>query len=445
MVAPERTIHFAGLDRRSANEVTIPDYYGDTYGVAADECRSFSEVLRQHPRQGGLYSAETTSVSWEFPLPDHLTAQRAFAVEEAIEDAGGSAEIRYDEDGAAWVSTDRFNAVYSPEKIESWLRGEHRHEDADGTRRGLIDPLWKTFSDSYTIINPATAYGPLENAIREHDLASAFYGQFRTYNGGGTFVLDGLFDTREVELPGEDDPVVLGFTSGGDYFGNRAFYAEGFAQDTACTNSMRNLTDRLTRRHVGEPGEFTQWWEAILTKIDVVADELHQAIREALDVEIPLFELPFDLTEFFELQGFPAEFARLAAGYTQARAEDRYTPNAWELHSGVTAVLEHEWDNTEGSTFRGYVRMSNDLLFNPHQVIEQVEQNYEYRIEQERQQAGDGQQAISTAEEEGLATLAQVSASVADRAAEHEDRQAALQELMADAEADAEATDGGNR
>jgi len=424
---PQKVIHFAGLDGQS--DATLPEYYQTAHGVSEDDCLPFSQVIRNPPNAGGLFSAETTTVSWQFPLSGSFGQAELADLEHH---APSGLNPYYGEDGNVWVEVDYYNATYSPEKVDMWLNGHFKDD-----RWGFVNPLWRVSTERYGIINPGQAYAPLEDAVRDHDLGDAFYGQFRLYEGGGSWVLDGLFDTRQVSYPG-GDPVKLGFTSGSDFFGNTSFFAEGYAQDTACTNSIRALTDRMTRRHTSKDGvahvdytQFKRWWVKLLDQIDLVSSELHKAIEEALDVTVPLPDLPFDLAEFYRLAGFKDDIAVGATYRAQSRAKDRWHPTMWDVHSGATGYMSHDWAHGESDKFREYNRLANDLLFNPSLIVDRAADEYERR----QRAKSDDELLVGGDTSDGIAAVTRFSESIRERADEYEDRQDRLQTLMADAEA----------
>jgi hypothetical protein len=70
-------------------------------------------------------------------------------------------------------------------------------------------------------------------------LSEIAFGQIRQYRDGGEVHMDVLFDGLSVGLPGRSGSITMGITSGYDFFGGHAVYAEGFARDTVCANSIR--------------------------------------------------------------------------------------------------------------------------------------------------------------------------------------------------------------
>lgn len=438
MVKAQRRLHFCGLDSNS--DASFPAYYREKYGVDESDCHPFSHVIRADPEDGGMFTADTTSIAWHVPLSDSFSES---FIETAREQSPQDFDLFRDARGQAWVRTEQFNATYSPEKMNSWFNGRFHDDDF-----GFLDPLWRVSTERYGIINPDDAYAPLEDALRELNLDDGFYGHFRLYKGGGLWFLDGMFntDSASVSPPGASDPLMIGFNSGSDFFGNTAFYAEGFAQDTRCTNSIRSLTDQMKRKHTSRESarhldyeELTDWWERLLRQIFDIKDQLVEAIADAIDVTLPLNELPFDIEEFYELVGFPngsqTPFASMAKVYCNSYAESRFAPTMWDVHSGATAVLEHEWNHSEGDTFRDYVRIANDLLFNPHISVERARDEFKRRIEQEGAGASDTQTLDGT---QGLAQIQSFEESIEDKAEEWETRQNTLQTIM---EASAEIED----
>ena len=199
---------------------------------------------------------------------------------------------------------------------------------------------------------------------------------------------------------------------------------EGFAQDSYCSNSIRSLTDREVIKHVGDVGDFESWWEEVLTQLDLVADDLAGFIRDAAEIDLDFTEVPFDVDGFYDLLGFPEYLAERAAEDARANAPDPFTIDMWTLHSGATHALTHFFRGKEGSSLDGYVRLANDILFNPEATLERVEAEYEQRMETERD--GDDQQSLGEAS--GLAQIERVGEDIHDRVGQFESREEALRE-----------------
>jgi hypothetical protein len=279
---------------------------------------------------------------------------------------------------------------------------------------------------NYAIINPAEVYTPLAEVLREETLdgtplAELAFGEIRQYRGGGEVHMDIMFDGLEVTLPDRNDPITMGVTTGYDFFGDTAVYVEGFARDTACANSIRSLTDRQVVKHVGDVGDFESWWREVLGQLELVANDLHEFIRDARDVDIDFTDVPFDVPDFYELLGFPAYLAEHAAEDARANAADPFEIDLWTLHSGATYALTHFFRGKEGTSLQQYVRLANDLLFNPEASIERVETSYEQQLEDDRD---DEQRGLTEAT--GLAQIEQVSDAVRERAEQFEEREEAL-------------------
>ena len=198
---------------------------------------------------------------------------------------------------------------------------------------------------SYAVINPVDIYGPLGEVLREETidgtpLGDVMFGEIRRYRGGEVHV-DIMFDGLEVHLPGRSDPITMGVTSGYDFFGEHAVYVEGFAQDGYCSNTMRSLTDKEVIKHVGDVRNFRTWWEELLARVELVAGDLFEFIRNAQDIELDLSDLPFTVTESYSLLGFPDYLAEHAASDAEANTASPVEIDMWTLHSGATYALTH--------------------------------------------------------------------------------------------------------
>jgi hypothetical protein len=383
MKDPETATVFAGLDGRTDTE--LPEWYAEQHGGA--ESISFSEAIRNLPQ------AVDTAVAYRNPYTDE------------------------------WVETERFNAIVEPSRLQA---------EADGDTE--TESLFHIPTDSYSIINPVDVYGPLEEVLREETidgtpLGEVMFGEIRRYRGGGEVHMDIMFDGLEVRLPGRSDPITMGVTSGYDFFGEHAVYVEGFAQDGYCSNTMRSLTDKEVIKHVGDVRNFRTWWEELLAQVELVADDLFEFIRDAQDIDLDFSELPFTVTEFYTLLGFPDYLAERAAGDAEANAASPFEVDMWTLHSGATYALTHFFQGKEGASLDQYVRIANDILFNPEGTIERVEQAYEQQLEAD---GDDGSQA-SLAGERALASIERVSDDLQEKVEQFEEREDALRERFQEA------------
>jgi len=379
MKDPESRTVFAGVDGRTDTE--LPDWYRRKKPV--DEPKSFAETMRDLPQ------AVETTVAYRNPYSDE------------------------------WVETERFNALVEPTRAR-----DHATDDEPDT-----DPLFHVPTDSYAIINPVDVYRPLEEVLREETidgtpLGDVMFGEIRCYRGGGEVHMDVMFDGLEVRLPGRSDPITMGVTSGYDFFGEHAVYVEGFAQDGYCSNSMRSLTDKEVIKHVGDVRDFRTWWEEILAQVELVADDLFEFIRDAQEIELEFSELPFTVTEFYSLLGFPDYLAERAAEDAEANAASPFEIDMWTLHSGATYALTHFFQGKEGTSLDQYVRVANDILFNPEGTIERVERAYEEQLEAD---GDDGSQA-SLAGERALASIERVNEDLQASVEQFEAREEALRE-----------------
>ena len=337
MKTPEHTTVFTGLDGRT--DAQLPDWYARQKQrqdrLSDDGSVSFAEAIRTLPR------ATDTTVAYHNP---------------------------YTKD---WVETDRFNAIVEPSRLRDHAQLRDQPEDRDDEP---TDPLFHVPSDSYTILNPVDVYGPLEDVLRDQEVNGQPFSEVVF----GEVHMDVMFNGLEVSLPGRNnDPITMGVTSGYDFFGGHAVYVEGFAQDGICSNTMRSLTDKEMLKHVGDVKNFRAWWERILAQVEVVADDLSEFIQDAQDIDLDFTDLPFGVAAFYELLGFPTYLAERAAKDAEANASDPFVIDMWTLHSGATYALTHFFRGKEGASLDEYVRIANDILFNPEGTVERVQQAYE--------------------------------------------------------------------
>ena len=384
MKDPESRTIFAGVDGRTDTE--LPEWYRQRHGD--EDLVSFAEAIRDLPQ------AVETTVAYQNPFTDE------------------------------WVETERFNALVEPSRA----REQAAEEEAE------TDSLFHIPTDSYAIINPVDIYGPLEEVLREETidgtpLGEVMFGEIRRYRGGGEVHMDIMFDGLEVRLPDRSDPITMGVTSGYDFFGEHAVYVEGFAQDGYCSNTMRSLTDKEVIKHVGDVRNFRTWWEEILAQVELVADDLFEFIRDAQEIDLDFSELPFTVTEFYTLLGFPDYLAERAAGDAEANATSPFEIDMWTLHSGATYALTHFFQGKEGASLDQYVRIANDILFNPEGTVERVKQAYEEQLQAD---SDDGSQA-SLAGERALASIERVSDDLQEKVDQFEEREDALRERFQDA------------
>lgn len=315
MKQPNSSTVFAGLDGRS--DAQLPEWYAEKKSV--DEPVSFVEAIRALPR------ATDTTAAYKNPYTDE------------------------------WVETERFNALVEPSRLAGQNKTAADAADTTVASVEQADPLFHIPSDSYTVLNPQTVYGPLEDLLRDSALegrpfSELVFGEIRQYRAGGEVHMDVMFDGLEVRLPDDRDrePITMGLTSGYDFFGGHAVYVEGFAQDGACSNSMRSLTDKQIVKHVGDVRDFREWWEQILAQIELVSNDLIGFIEDAQEIDLDFTELPFSVEEFYTLLEFPDYLADRAADDAVANAPDPFMIDLWTLHSGATYALTHFFRGREG-------------------------------------------------------------------------------------------------
>lgn len=373
-----------------------------------------------------------------------------------------------------WVTTSKHNAVVDPEKVDAlravgevfgtveaardWLNDaepSHRANlveslgmeppvDDDTLVQNLPigdDALYYIPTDSYTIINPSTSLRPLAQVLRDEGLGDKVFGEFRLQRGGGRVSADILFDGKHVELPGDDPdraPVCTGLEISYDFFGDTAFRARGLGMDFDCTNALRGITDWELVKHSGDVDDRVDWEQFyldLLEEIDLLTDQLSMMIHEAEQLEFDLSDLPNDfagpdhdslLHAFFDYAGFPDYLAEAAAANVRAEADDPFQPNWWELHRGATYAITHEGrgEVMGGGAIDRYNRVANDMLMQPDQFEEVVNQNYEAAVE-------DREGETLAAEGGGQADIAKAFESTREKKAEFEERAEQMKELRA--------------
>jgi len=198
--------------------------------------------------------------------------------------------------------------------------------------------------------------------------------------------------------------------------------------DTFCNNSMRNLTEKKSRKHIGEPDEVAEWWDGVLVEITALGDVLGDCIRQAMEIEIDFLEQPYDVEELYELLGLPGYLSRAAATTARNRSPreggTRTVLNFWTLHSGLTSALTHDFNgSSEVGSLETYSRIARDMLWNPGNVVSDI------KTEWERQQRLDGSDDDATVERE-LATIEQYETTLDDRKAEFEQFETQMSELL---------------
>jgi hypothetical protein len=387
-----------------------------------------------------LEQAEAGTLAWR--VPDNVAQKMDVGVVNDKLPEGTAANRAGD--GSVFVETERFQSVYSPDKLRSWLTADDDDE--------VDDALWHVPTKTYSIVNPLTAYKPLEEAIRDEGYGDDIFGEIREYKEGGEVHMDVLFDAFQIDYTNDDggrDPIVLGVRTGYDFFGDTALYFEGFAQDTRCDNSIRSITEKKTIRHVGEvdlEDEVTD----VLEEMELMTNRLAELIELAEDIEVDVLEMdfaePFDHSDniqaFYELAGFPSYLSREAASHARQRAENQFMPDMTALWDGATYAMTHHYSGGENtSRAQELINSANDMVMNPSQVVGNVHREHRERLAAQsegEQQNLDGENAHANIEE--------FSQTVKDKADEFESRNEELRTtLIAETNGDEDvATDGGS-
>lgn len=428
----DTTVQFAGLTSHNQTEMT--DSAAGIAGLDADNPpdTSMATAIRN------LEQAEQGGLAWK--LPEDVAQN--IDVSSVMNVTPDGISLSRVDDRTVFVETDRFQSIYSPDKLRSWL---NPGDD------GIEDALWHVPSKSYSIVNPLTAYEPLEEAIRDEGYGDDVFGEIRQYKGGGEVHMDALFDAFQIDYNDDDggnEPIVLGIRTGYDFFGSQALYFEGFAQDTRCDNSIRSITEKKTIRHVGDV-DLEDEVSDVLEEMELMTNRLAELIELAEDIEVDMLEMafsePFDHDDnvrgFYELAGFPSYLASDAASHARQRADNQFMPDMTALWDGATYALTHAYQGGENtSTAQSYIDAANDMVMNPSQVLGEVQREHTRRLE-----------AASESSQENLngevahANIEEFTETVKDKADEFESRNEELrQSLVAEAGDDEVATDGGS-
>lgn len=426
------TTEFAGLTNH--NQTEMSDSAATIAGMDADDLptTSLATTIRS------LEKANTENVAWKAP---EEIAKNIDVVDVNSQTPEGI-EIHRVNNQTVFVETDRFQSIYSPDKLRSWVSADDSED--------MNDALWHIPSKTYSIVNPLTAYEPLEEAIRDEGYGDNIFGEVREYKGGGEVHLDILFDNYTIDYNDDEngnEPIILGIRSGYDFFGGQALYFEGFAQDRRCDNSIRNITEKKTIRHVGDVN-LEDEVEDVLEEMELMTNRLAELIEMAEDIEVDMLEMDFaeafdhddNFRGFYELAGFPSYIASAAANHARQRADNVFTPDMTDLWDGATYALTHTFSGGEGTaTAQDYIDSANDMVMNPSQTLGQVNREHQTRMER---QSEDGEDALGS--ETAHAQIEKFTQTVKDKADEFESRNEELRTtLIADANDEEVATDGG--
>lgn len=316
------------------------------------------------------------------------------------------------------------NAVVNPELAEAFTNGEISEGDS---------MVYAVSSERYTIINPVEAWSPWADAFEDADLNDAIIGEFRVYDFGRKVHGDIYLTDELIHPPGGRQPLYVGIQTGNSFDGSMSLYARGFAYDTQCDNSFRALTEKLTRRHVGQPSEYHDWIMDLLDQMGAIRDYLLEIISEALDIEMDFSELPYSVSEYYQMLGLPEYLANAAAQDAKTRSQteggSHSRINKWVLHSGLTYALTHSFrGKSEDGSLEDYYFTARRILDNPAETMEVIEAEYERR-ERRRAEVQSGGE-LSFKQKRGLATVERYSQSLRERKSEFEAREERINNLL---------------
>lgn len=278
---------------------------------------------------------------------------------------------------------------------------------------------YATHSSGYAAVPHYDFFFPMATSLQKAGIENVA-GEFRIYDEGRQVHGDIMFQEPglQLNLDGDREPLYVGIQVGNSYDGTAAMYACGYAQDTWCKNSMRNLTDKKSRKHIGDPDEVAEWWDGILVEMTALRDILGECIEQALEIEIDFLDQPYDVEEFYDLLGLPGYISRAAATSARNRSPreggTRTILNFWTLHSGLTSALTHDFNgSSETGSLETYNQIARDMLWNPSRVVADAKQSWQ------RQKEDDGSDSESTVSRE-LASIEQYEMTLDDRKSEFE-------------------------
>lgn len=291
--------------------------------------------------------------------------------------------------------TDRFEPTVNPRRSREKGLGD-RDPSNDGD-------LWHVPTSNYNARPPRARFEPLARAIDDNDTIenSGVYGEFRERRNGGEVYGEVWFDDFDVGAI-DDDPVRLGIEFRYNYFGDMAFSYRPYAQRTQCKNSIRALDGwEPVMAHNQEPN-FRERYDELLRELGLYGDALSQQIRRAADLVFDfesttdpgeaddgVIPVPVSVEAFYEHVGLPDPRTAADAAREEASGAARYDGgptrvSAWHLHNGATYWLSWHWNGSEGTrAFRQYRRAADDMLINPHQIVDRVRDSYEESVREE--------------------------------------------------------------
>lgn len=315
---------FGGIDRNATDaERAVPTFYRDIEDTRRGESVEFPTFHEALTTLRERFPCETRTVAYE------------------------------DDDAGEWVEDDRFQALVNPE----WLGDGRRDAPQDNA-------LWQVVTDSYNATDHMDAFGPLCAVARQNDLAATF-GTVRTYRNGGEVQIDILFDGLRAGVPdAEDDPILLGFSLGQDYFRSQSVHASVIAVDERTGTVMRGLTDTFSTPHsnANAAEDVAEWLSTMFERAEKVGDTLYEVVAEAREYEVAMNEVPLSVAEFYEALGFPGSMAQNAAD----RVRNKNRPAAYDLYLPIAQELTENYEaKVSGDALTSHATRANDLLFAP--------------------------------------------------------------------------------
>ena len=281
-----------------------------------------------------------------------------------------------------------------------------RHDDHQLVYNEQTGTVFDTVTSDYEVINPHEFIDPLVDELVERERGDV-YGSIAVRDDGGAAYGQILFeDTGSIYLPGRGraDPVQVGFEVRWSHDSGMSVDVQGYAQDTSCSNSIREITSPIKVKHSGDVKNRVDWeeeWGNVLDELGAFSEALSGIIEEALSLRMwdlkeeqseevfpelwlqqtdPLEVLgaitpPGPLTDrdvegfhaFYELLGFPRYLATSMAEELCTELREQDDPRivtVWSAFSAATYALTHEYQGAQTNAGDKF-RTANEILLNP--------------------------------------------------------------------------------
>ena len=289
----------------------------------------------------------------------------------------------YDDERGEYVEIPHRSAVVNP----AWL-GDGQ-ADAPATHAA-----WTTASDRYEPVTASEAYAPLRDAAHERDLGDA-WGSVECYRRGGEAAFEIAFNDLRHSVRGTDRDLILGFETGYDHYARSSIWATLLAYDAETGACLRGLSERYTRRHRGEnvESDLREFYLRMLDRVENLDETLRQVVAEAREYEVPLYNVPLTVPEFYDALGFPASWGEVA----ESHLSDTRTPSGFDLWLAMSETITSEFGGKRnGDALRNHATRVNDLLYSPGRAEKEALEHARQELAESGQATLDGNDAAET-------------------------------------------------